>query len=70
MNKSLRISLLGYELMLNRKKTGNITLHWQKGEGNYNRKEITTGVKMIDKWKVISSRSGHEHAGDPDKGGK
>ncbi len=51
-------------------KTGDITLHWQKGEGPYNRKEITTGVEMIDKWKVISSRSGHEHAGDPGKGGK
>jgi site-specific DNA-methyltransferase (adenine-specific) len=25
---------------------------------------------MIDKWKVISSRSGHEHAGNPGKGGK
>ncbi len=51
-------------------KTGDITLHWQKGEGPYKRKEITTGVEMIDKWKVISSRSGHEHAGDPGKGGK
>lgn len=51
-------------------KIGDITLHWQKGEGPYNRKEITTGVEMIDKWKVISSRSGHEHAGDPGKGGK
>ncbi|MBW2651240.1 MAG: Eco57I restriction-modification methylase domain-containing protein [Deltaproteobacteria bacterium] len=51
-------------------KTGDITLHWQKGEGPYNRKEITTGIEMIDKWKVISSRSGHEHAGDPGKGGK
>ena len=26
------------------------------------RKDITVGVEMIDKWKVISSRSGHEHA--------
>jgi site-specific DNA-methyltransferase (adenine-specific) len=51
-------------------KTGDIILHWQKGEGPYNRKEITVGVEMIDKWKVISSRSGHEHAGDPGKGGK
>lgn len=51
-------------------KTGDIILHWQKGEGPYNRKEITTGIEMIDKWKVISSRSGHEHAGDPGVGGK
>lgn len=45
--------------------TGDITLYWQKGEGPYNRKDITVGAEMIDKWKVISSRSGHEHAGNP-----
>lgn len=49
---------------------GDIILHWQKGEGPYKRSEITVGVEMIDKWKVISSRSGHEHAGDPGKGGR
>ena len=46
-------------------KTGDIILHWQKGEGPYRREDITVGVEMIDKWKVISSRSGHEHAGNP-----
>lgn len=46
-------------------KTGDIILHWQKGEGPYRRKDITAGVEMIDKWKVISSRSGNEHAGNP-----
>ncbi len=46
-------------------KTGDIVLHWQKGEGPYRRKDITVGVEMIDKWKVIASRSGHEHAGNP-----
>lgn len=46
-------------------KTGDIVLHWQKGEGPYRRKDITAGVEMIDKWKVIASRSGHEHAGNP-----
>jgi site-specific DNA-methyltransferase (adenine-specific) len=46
-------------------KKGDIILHWQKGEGPYRRKDITVGVEMIDKWKVISSRSGHEHAGNP-----
>ena len=51
-------------------KTGDIILHWKKGEGPYERSEITTGLEMIDKWKVISSRSGHEHAGDPGKGGQ
>ncbi len=46
-------------------KSGDIILHWQKGEGPYKRKDITVGVEMIDKWKVISTRSGHEHAGNP-----
>ena len=45
--------------------TGDIVLYWQKGTGPYNRKDITVGVEMIDKWKVVSSRSGHEHAGNP-----
>ena len=60
----------GLRTFVKPQKTGDITLHWQKGEGPYNRKDITTGVEMIDKWKVISSRSGHEHAGDPGKDGK
>lgn len=51
-------------------KTGDIILYWQKGKGPYNRKEITIGTEMIDKWKVISSRSGHEHAGNPGKEGR
>jgi len=46
-------------------KTGDITLYWQKGKGPYKRKDITAGIEMIDKWKVIASRSGHEHAGNP-----
>ena len=50
--------------------SGDIILHWQKGEGPYRRSEISSGVEMIDKWKVISSRSGHEHAGNPGTDGK
>ncbi len=46
-------------------KSGDIVLYWQQGEGPYRRKDITVGIGMIDKWKVISSRSGHEHAGNP-----
>lgn len=51
-------------------KTGDIILRWRNGEGPYKRKDITAGVHMIDKWKVISSRSGHEHAGNPGNDGK
>jgi len=50
-------------------RTGDLILHWQKGEGPYKRKDITVGIEMIDKWKVICSRSGHEHAGNPGSDG-
>lgn len=50
-------------------KSGDIILYWQKGEGPYKRKDITVGVDMIDTWKVIASRSGHEHAGNPGNDG-
>jgi site-specific DNA-methyltransferase (adenine-specific) len=46
-------------------KTGDIKLYWQKGIGPYRRKDITAGIDMIDRWKVVASRSGHEHAGNP-----
>jgi site-specific DNA-methyltransferase (adenine-specific) len=59
----------GLRTFVKPQKTGDIILHWQKGEGPYRRKEITVGVEMIDQWKVISSRSGHEHAGDPSTDG-
>jgi site-specific DNA-methyltransferase (adenine-specific) len=45
--------------------SGDITLFWQKGTGPYRREDISAGIEMIDKWKVICSRSGHEHAGNP-----
>ena len=51
-------------------KKGDIILYWQKGEGPYSRKDITIGVEMIDKWKVITSRAGFDHAGNPGKDGK
>lgn len=50
--------------------TGDIILRWQNGEGPYHRSEITTGVEMIDKWKVITSYVGFDHAGNPGKDGK
>ncbi len=45
--------------------SGDIKLYWQKGLGPYRRQDVTSGVDMIDKWKVVASRSGHEHAGNP-----
>ncbi len=55
----------GLRTFVKPQQTGDIVLYWQKGTGPYSRKDITVGVEMIDKWKVICSRSGHEHAGNP-----
>lgn len=49
---------------------GDLKLRWQNGEGPYPRANVTVGVEMIDKWKVISSYVGYDHAGNPGKDGK
>lgn len=51
-------------------KSGDIILHWQNGEGPYERKLISVGKEMIDKYKVITSYVGYDHAGNPGKDGK
>jgi len=51
-------------------KSGDITLYWQHGEGPYNRKDITTGIDLIDQWKTISSYVAYDHAGNPGKDGR
>ncbi len=51
-------------------KKGDIILRWQKGEGPFNRKDIMTGIEIIDDWKVITSYVGYDHAGNPGKDGR
>lgn len=51
-------------------KSGDLILRWQKGEGPFSRSDVTTGLEMIDKWKVITSYVGYDHAGNPGKDGK
>jgi len=51
-------------------KSGELILRWQKGEGPYPRDEITTGTEMINRWKVITSYVGHDHAGNPGNDGR
>ncbi len=51
-------------------KSGDIILRWQNGEGPYKRDEISAGKEMIDKWKVITSYVGYDHAGNPGKDGR
>ena len=50
-------------------KKGDLLLRWNGGEGPYERKKITIGNEMIDKWKVITSKVSYDHAGLPDKNG-
>ncbi|MDR7897253.1 Eco57I restriction-modification methylase domain-containing protein [Thermosynechococcus sp. JY1334] len=50
--------------------SGDLILRWQNGEGPYKREDITVGVEMIDKWKVITSYVGHDHAGNPGTDGR
>ncbi|RDB03839.1 Eco57I restriction-modification methylase domain-containing protein [Runella aurantiaca] len=51
-------------------KSGDIILRWQNGEGPYKRNDVTIGTEIIDKWKVITSYVGFDHAGNPGKDGK
>jgi site-specific DNA-methyltransferase (adenine-specific) len=51
-------------------KKGDLILRWEKGEGPYPREKVTAGHDMIDKWKVITSYVGYDHAGNPGKDGR
>lgn len=50
--------------------TGDLILHWQKGEGPYPRNLISSGTELINKWKVITSYVGYDHGGNPDREGR
>ena len=51
-------------------KKGDIILRWQNGEGPFNRKDVFVGAEIINKWKVITSYVGYDHAGNPGKDGR
>lgn len=71
MNEQVSVSKpFGLRTFVRPKQTGELILRWQKGEGPYPREEITTGQEMIDRWKVITSYVGYDHAGNPGKDGK
>jgi site-specific DNA-methyltransferase (adenine-specific) len=44
---------------------GELTLRWQHGEGPLPRSAVTRGAHRIDRWKVVASYAGFEHAGTP-----
>lgn len=60
----------GLRTFVRPQESGDILLRWQNGEGPYCRDEITVGRELIDKWKVITSYVGYDHAGNPGKDGK
>ena len=60
----------GLRTFVRPQRKGDIILRWQNGEGPYSRAEITVGIELIDKWKVITSYVGYDHAGNPGKDGK
>ncbi len=51
-------------------KTGDLKLIWSGGEGVIPSSQVTSGQDLIKKWKVLLSKTSHDHAGQPDKDGK
>lgn len=48
----------------------NITLYTSRGVGYINKSEILSNIKYLDKYKVMVSQIGAEHAGEPGRDGK
>lgn len=49
---------------------GDLVLRWEKGEGPFPLAKVKVGRGMIDKWKVITSYVGYDHAGNPGRDGR
>jgi site-specific DNA-methyltransferase (adenine-specific) len=52
------------------KTRGDLKLKYYGGYGNYPSNLITVGNDLIPLWKVITSKTSYDHAGQPDKEGK
>jgi site-specific DNA-methyltransferase (adenine-specific) len=52
------------------KTKGDLKLKYYGGYGNYPSSLITVGNELIPLWKVITSKTSYDHAGQPDKEGK
>ena len=48
---------------------GMLKLHSSKGVGYVSRNEVTQGLELIDKYKIMVSQTTSEHAGEPGKDG-
>lgn len=49
---------------------GDITLRRNDGSGLIEKEKVTNGLELIDKWKVITSKTSYDHGGMPDKNGQ
>ena len=49
---------------------GDLRLRYYGGSGNYPSDKIVVGSELIPLWKVITSKTSYDHAGQPDKEGK
>jgi hypothetical protein len=48
---------------------GKIRLVSSGGDGLIDSKRITSGKDLVDRWKVMTSKTSHDHGGNPDKHG-
>jgi site-specific DNA-methyltransferase (adenine-specific) len=60
----------GLRTFVRPEKKGDLILRWEKGEGPYPRDKIEVGTEIINKWKVITSYVGFDHAGNPGRDGR
>lgn len=51
-------------------KSGSLTLISSGGSGPFPIEKVSTGLDQIDKWKVMTSKASHDHAGQPGADGK
>jgi site-specific DNA-methyltransferase (adenine-specific) len=51
-------------------KEGDLILISSGGRGNISSSKVTSGQDMINKWKVMTSKTSHDHAGQPDNEGR
>lgn len=51
-------------------KTGELKLVWSGGKGVIPLSKVPSGHELIEKWKILISKTSHDHAGQPDKDGK
>ena len=51
-------------------KKGDLILLSSGGQGPFSSKNVSSGQEMIKKWKVMTSKTSHDHAGQPDNEGK